>query len=167
MNAQWIKRLSVPERTDRVIPFLREAGLVEDELPESERSRLEEIVRVLDDRLKTVADIVDQAGFFLADDVSYATIALESVLAKPGADELLAGLSAVLREAPNFEPSTLEDTLRGFAEDRGLSLGKVVQPLRVAVTGRKASPGIFETLWLLGREKTCARLDAAREMTTS
>jgi len=167
MNAQWLKRLPVPERTERALPFLRDAGLVTGEQSEEERSHIEEIVRALDDRLKTLADVVEQAGFFLADEVRYDNIAVESVLAKPGAGELLAGLSVVLHEAPDFEPETLERVIRAFAEQQGLSLGKVVQPVRVAVTGRKASPGIFETLWLLGREKTCARLDAAREMAAS
>jgi len=86
------------------------------------------------------------------------------VLEKPGAGETLVGLHRVLSECPDFEPGTLEPAMRKFAEDSGLSLGKVVQPLRVAVTGGTASPGIFETLSLLGRDVTLARIDRAREL---
>ncbi len=166
MNAQWIKRLPVPERTDRVLPFLRGAGLAPEDETAEERRRLERVVDVVDDRLKTLDDIVAQAGFFLASEVVYDNIAVSKVLAKPGADETLAGLHQILTEAPDFEPDTLERQLRGFAEERGLSLGKVVKPLRVALTGGTASPGIFVTLSLIGREKTLARIERARRLTS-
>ena len=164
MNAQWLKRLSVRERTDRVIPFLRAEGLVREEMTPEERSRLEQIVALIDDRLKVLTDIVELAGFFLAPDVVYDKIAVSKVLEKPGAGETLVGLHRVLSECPDFEPGTLEPAMRKFAEGSGLSLGKVVQPLRVAVTGGTSSPGIFETLSLLGRDVTLARIDRAREL---
>ncbi len=165
MNTQWLKRLDVPDRTERVIPFLRADGLLPEELTPEDRSHLEKIVELIDDRLKVLTDIVELAGFFLAPDVVYDKIAVSKVLAKPGADEILVGLHKVLSECPDFQPETLEGAMRKFAEDAGLSLGKIVQPLRVALTGRTASPGIFETLSLLGREVSLARIDAARGLT--
>ena len=165
MNAQWLKRLDVADRTERVIPFLRAEGLLPETLAPEERSHLERVVELLDDRLKVLADIAELAGFFLAPDIVYDKIAVSKVLAKPGADEILVGLHKVLSECPDFQPETLEGAMRKFAEDAELSLGKVVQPLRVALTGRTASPGIFETLSLLGREVSLARTDAARGLT--
>ena len=164
MNTQWLKRLDVPDRTERVIPFLRADGLLPEELTPEDRSHLEKIVELIDDRLKVLTDIVELAGFFLAPDVVYDKIAVSKVLAKPGADEILVGLHLVLSGCPDFQPETLEGALRKFAEDAGLSLGKVVQPLRVALTGRTASPGIFETLSLLGREVSLARIAGSREL---
>ena len=164
MNTQWLKRLDVPDRTERVIPFLRAEGLLPKELTPEDRSHLEKIVELIDDRLKVLTDIVELAGFFLAPDVVYDKIAVSKVLAKPGADEILVGLHLVLSGCPDFQPETLEGALRKFAEDAGLSLGKVVQPLRVALTGRTASPGIFETLSLLGREVSLARIAGSREL---
>ena len=164
MNAQWIKRLGVEDRTSRVIPFLVDAGLIDEEVTAEERDRLEKIVALVGDRLKRLTDIADQAGFFLARDVVYDKIAVSKVLAKPGAGETLAGLHRVLSDCRDFRPETLEAALREFAEAAGLSLGKVVQPLRVAVTGRTASPGIFETLSLLGRDVSLERIERAREM---
>ncbi len=165
MNAQWLKRLDVADRTERVIPFLRMEGLLAETLGPEERSHLERVVELLDDRLKVLTDIVELAGFFLAPDVVYDKIAVSKVLAKPGADKILVGLHKVLSECPDFQPETLEGAMRKLAEDAGLSLGKIVQPLRVALTGRTASPGIFETLSLLGREVSLARIDAARGLT--
>ncbi len=164
MNEQWIKRLDVPDRTDRVAPYLRAEGLIPDRMDAGERARLEQIVELLGDRIKVLADVPELAGFFLARDVVYDNIAVSKVLTKPGADEVLVGLRRILSDSPSFEPDTLEAAMREFAEEVGLSLGKVVQPLRVALTGRTASPGIFETLSLLGRETSLARIDGAREL---
>jgi len=165
MNAQWLKRLSVSERTDRVIPFLRAEGLVPDAITPEERTRLEQIVELVDDRLKVLTDIIDLAGFFLAPDVVYDNIAVSKVLARPGAGDTLAGLHRVLSQCPDFESATLEPAIREFADSVELSLGKVVQPLRIALTGGTASPGIFETLSLLGREVSLSRIERARELT--
>jgi glutamyl-tRNA synthetase len=165
MNEQWIKSLPVSERTDRVLPFLTGEGLIEAGVAGEERDRLEKIVETIGDRLKTLNDITDQAGFFLASDVIYDSMSVKKVLAKPGADETLAGLQRILEGAPDFEPETLERIIRAHAQERGLSLGKLVQPVRVAVTGRTASPGIFETLSLLGRDKTLSRIEDARGLT--
>jgi glutamyl-tRNA synthetase len=165
MNAQWIKRLSVEDRTARVVPFLREANLVPEAPSPEESDRLRSIVELLDDRLKVLSDIVDLAGFFLAQKVVFDKIAVSKVLAKPGAGETLAGLHRVLSQCPDFEPETLEKAVRELAETQDLTLGRVVQPLRVALTGSTASPGIFETLSLLGREVTLARIDEAMKLT--
>jgi glutamyl-tRNA synthetase len=164
MNEQWIKKLDVAERTGRLIPFLRSEGLIKGTLSEAELERLREIVELIGDRIKRLTDIGDLAGFFLARDVIYDKIAVAKVLNKPGAGEILAGLHRVLSECPDFRPETLESAIRDFSEAVGLPLGKVAQPLRVALTGRTASPGIFETLSLLGRETALERIQNARGM---
>ncbi len=106
------------------------------------------------DRVKTLGDIVEQAGFFLAPDVTYDSIAVEKVLRAPRAAEALTAIRELFVAAPDFEPATLERIVRGYADGKGLKLGEAVQPIRVAVTGRTASPGIFEVLSVLGRERT-------------
>ncbi len=164
MNAQWLKRMSVPERTVRMLPFLREAGLLEGSPQGAERARLEAIVELVDDRVKTLADIVPQAGYFLTDDITYDEKAVNKVLTKPEAVTIIEGLYARFTDAPDFETETLEALIRGYAEEQELGIGKVVQPVRVAVTGGTASPGIFETLSLLGRETVLKRLADAREI---
>ena len=164
MNAQWIKRLDVSERTERLLPVLRDAGLVAPEIGADEREWIERVVATIDDRLKTLRDVLDFDWFFLASDIDYDTLAVSKVLAKPGAGEILAGLHQTLSDAPEFDPETLERLLRALAEDMGLSAGKVIQPARVAVTGKTASPGIFETLSLLGRERTLRRIESAQRL---
>ena len=164
MNAQWIMRLSVPERTARVVPFLAAAGLTSDTPDRRQLAELEQIVHLTGDRLKTLADVVEHASFFLADNVTFDDIAVDKVLTKSDSVDILNNLCEVLSQAPDFEPETIEDLTRKLAETRGVGVGKVIQPARVAVTGRKVSPGFFETLSLLGREKVLARLRFASEL---
>ena len=76
---------------------------------------------------------------------------------------VLTDLRSPLAEMPEFSPAALEELIRSYAEKRELGLGKVAQPLRVAVTGTTVSPPIFDTLALLGRERTLARIDRMLE----
>ncbi len=164
MNSQWIKRLGVAERTDRLVPILAAEGLISAEPAGEERRWLEGVVSAIDDRLKTLRDVLEFDWFFLASDVDYDSMAVSKVLAKPGTGDLLAGLRKTLSGAPDFEPGTLEHLIRAYALELGLKAGKVIQPVRVAVTGSTASPGIFETLSLLGRERVLARIEGAIRM---
>ncbi len=164
MNAQWIKRLPLPERTARVVPFLAAAGLISNTPDDRQLAELERIVSLIDDRLKTLADIVEHASFFLADNVTFDNIAVDKVLTKSDSVDILNDLCGVLSHAPDFEPATIEDLTRKLAAVWGVGVGKVIQPARVAVTGRTVSPGFFETLSLLGRDKVLARLKFASEL---
>lgn len=164
MNAQWVKRLNVVERTDRLLPILREEGLVEGDVDGERLAWLRNVVAAIDDRLKTLRDILEFDWFFLASDVDYDSMAVSKVLAKPGAGNILAGLHRRLSDVPDFTPESLESTIRSFADEMGLSAGKVIQPVRVAVTGKTTSPGIFETLSLLGRDRVLGRIEKAREL---
>lgn len=74
---------------------------------------------------------------------------------------MLAELAAQLQALPDWTAADLHSAVNGFAESRGLGLGKVAQPIRVAVVGMAVSPPIDQTLFLLGRERTLARLAQA------
>ncbi|MBD3367539.1 MAG: glutamate--tRNA ligase [Candidatus Eisenbacteria bacterium] len=165
MNEQWLVRLGPAERAHRIIPRLREAGYLTSSVDDALRERIERIVELLGDRVKTLDDAADQMGFFLASSVSYDNIDVLKVLAKPGAGKLLAGLHDVLESAPSFDADDLEPMIRDFAQSEGVGLGKVAQPLRAAVSGRTATPGIFETLSLLGRDTVLERITEAMKHT--
>jgi glutamyl-tRNA synthetase len=78
-----------------------------------------------------------------------------------GGAETLRAARAALAQAEPFDPQTIETALRQIVEDRGVKPGKVFQPVRVAIAGQTISPGIFESVALLGRDETLARIDAA------
>lgn len=104
------------------------------------------------------------AAIYAPDDaLTYDADAVQKVLKKGEKNGLsvLADLRPALAAHEAWEPAALDAFLRGFAEARSLGLGKVAQPLRVALTGGTVSPPIFDTLALLGRQRTLARVDRA------
>jgi len=103
-------------------------------------------------------------ALFIPDEqLRYDEKAVRKVLLKDAGQgrRVLEALRALLANAPDWTPPALDELIRGFAESQGLELGRVAQPLRVAVTGSTVSPPIADTLDLLGRERTLARIDRA------
>ena len=166
LNGQWIRRLEPDDLIDRLRPFL-EAALDDgriDRLPSDEDVRA--LLPVVQERLPTLAAIVDLVGFLWVDD-----LAVDPALIVPkrwdaattheglaAAREILAAHDAVTWEADELEPP-----LRELVEARGWKAGDLFMAIRVATTGRTATPPLFDTLVALGRERTLGRLDAAIE----
>jgi len=138
----------------------RLAKLVGKPLADIELGRLREAMPELKLRPKTLVELAANAGFLVAP----RPIRLDDKAAKlltPDARQLLTDLLDRLR-APEWQPERLEDELRAFADQKGTKLGSVAQPLRAALTGSLASPGIFIVMKILGREESLGRIaDAA------
>ncbi|HEY1607623.1 MAG TPA: glutamate--tRNA ligase [Allosphingosinicella sp.] len=127
-------------------------------LTESAKSRLLRLMPSLKERAKTLVEMAEAADFLYADGPRTLDAAAEKVLS-PEARQLLGALLQAIGSA-TWDASTLEQAARAYADSRGLKLGQVAQPLRVAVTGRTTSPPIFEVLAVLGRDESLARLRA-------
>ena len=111
----------------------------------------------LQPRAKTVLELIDLAQFIYA----VRPIAVDATAAEQLTAEtrgMLAGAKAVLEELSDWSVPAIDGAIRAFAEGRGLKLGKVAQPLRVALTGRTVSPGIFEVMVLIGKAESLARI---------
>jgi len=160
INAQHLKRLDEAERTRRVCAWLEQHG---HDLGDRSDEWRRAFVRALGDRLKTLADAADVGAFALTDPPAMESEAWAELLAKPGADSRLAALSGRIAKLPAWTLESLEAATRALAGELAVKAGEVIAPARVALTGRKAAPGIFEVMWLLGRERVVARLDAAAE----
>ena len=120
------------------------------------------LIDLLKTRARKIPDLVDLARPFLVDELELDSEAVAKHWSK-APTEVLDRLT-VLRtrfEAAVWEPEGLEHVIRGYAAELSVGAGKVIHPLRVAVTGREASPGIFEVLAFLGRDTVLARLDDA------
>lgn len=116
----------------------------------------------LQPRGKTVLELIDLGQFIYATRPIAIEAAAEKVLT-PEAREGIASFSAVLSTLPEWSVPAIDAAARSFAEEKGLKLGKVAQPLRAALTGRTVSPGVFEVMVLIGKDETLARLsDQAR-----
>jgi glutamyl-tRNA synthetase len=155
MNGQYIARLPIEALAERLGPYFAEAGL---RLPSAaeERGRLLTLLRP---RAKRLTDFVELARPFLVDTVEYEPEAVEKHLSSPDLAAHVAALADALRTCVPFDEPHVETAVRGVAAQRGLKAGALIHATRVAVTGRTSSPGIFEVLALLGRERTLARLE--------
>lgn len=164
LNGEYIAKMDIDTRTKAVIPFLREAGLLDEDISEEKYEWIKDVVTAVGDRLKTLTQIVDYAGSFFVDKLEYDEKAVQQRLKKDYVPKMLEDLKARLRTAEPFDEANLEEVIRAFAEESGLSASKIIHPLRVALTGKSVGPGIFETVALLGREKAIQRLDEGIEL---
>jgi glutamyl-tRNA synthetase len=121
------------------------------------------LVDLLRERSKTLVEMAARARFFALPDAAldYDAKAVQKHW-KPGLQAPLAALRDALAALPSWDPSGIETAFeRVLAQHEGLGRGPLAQAVRVAVTGNAASPGIYETLAVLGRDRTTARLDRA------
>ena len=154
VNHEWLKQLSVEELARRALPFFRAAGL-----PAEDDAKLRHVCAVAKERAKTFGEYVSQFRYF------YAPIELDpkakakflTADARPILQAIRDGVAAL----PALDTEPLERLFQGEAERRGLGLGKIAQPVRVALTGGTASPGMYDVIQILGKDETLRRLDDA------
>ena len=155
LNQHYLKTLSPALIAQRLVPFLEQKGLSVAGFP-----RLEGVVIALRPRAKTLKEMADMAAYFLTRGVKLDPAAAAKHLTGDSL-KLLQEVQARLVKLRNWEAAAIETTLKSVAEHAKVGLGKVAQPVRVAVTGSTVSPGIGETLELVGRDEAFARIDAA------
>jgi glutamyl-tRNA synthetase len=147
MNGEYIRELPAGEFADRLVAYLEEQGLAWDaELVRRSAPHVQE-------KIAKLGDYPAFAGF-LFEEVAPDPSLLDGRVLDEAATELA--------HVEPFQAPEIESTLRGLAERLGLKPREAFQPIRVAVTGSKVSPGLFESLELLGRERALARLNDAR-----
>ncbi|HEX7897948.1 MAG TPA: glutamate--tRNA ligase [Planctomycetota bacterium] len=157
MNGQYIKKCPPARLVELCRPYLEKAYDLSAVKPEV----VAEAVRQQHERLKRLDEIVAQTRWVFAKDVVYDEKAVAKWLKAEGGKDVLLELRTGLAAMERFEKEPIEALLKAVAEKRGLKLGKVAQPLRVAVTGSDASPPMHETLGILGKERVMARVDEA------
>ena len=161
MNGQYLSLTSAAELEPIVNPLVVEAGLATEAELVSKHDWWLALLDLLRVRARTTHDIVRQAAAYFNDKMEYDADAV----AKHWKDrEYAATILSAVRDrlaSTDWDAAAMEEALRKLAEELTLSSGKVFQPLRVALVGQLASPGIFDVLMVLGRELSLARLDAA------
>jgi len=158
MNGQYIAQLPAAALVESVRAQLANAGLAGSPLV-ADSLRFARLLELLRPRAKRLTDFVEQARPLLTDTVEYEPAAVVKHLADPQAGQHLAALVQVLRETSPFDEPHVEASVRDAAAELGIKAGALIHATRVAITGRMASPGLFELLVLLGREETVARLE--------
>ncbi len=159
-NHQYVSRLSDDALVAVLQPWFARAGLWNDELAGSRRPWLDQVLALLRPRSKRLGDFVDGAQPFLRRPDGYDPDGVAKHLAAPGLGAHLTALRDAYAALPAFDDAALEQTLRAVAEARGVKAGVLIHATRLAMTGRTVSPGLFETVGLLGRDDVLARFDA-------
>jgi glutamyl-tRNA synthetase len=162
MNGQHLSLIALDDLLPRVVPALVGAGLATTESLAARPEWFRALIDLLRVRARTVLDIVRQAEPYLRDVIGYDPEAVAKQWKdRAGSASLLARTRERLSGVTDWTPAALEPALRELAESQGLTAGKIFQPLRVALTGLSVSPGIFDVLVMLGRDRSLARIDAA------
>ncbi len=154
LNQQYIKSLPREELLRHLSRF------VSDEL--NDDTSFQSLVDLLRERSKTLVEMAEKASSYFVDPLEYEPKAVRKFL-KPGAAEPLTQLAALFEKLPDWDEAGLEGAFNAVLEKRELKMGALAQPVRVAVSGTSVSPGIFETLMALGRERTLRRLAEVQE----
>jgi glutamyl-tRNA synthetase len=166
INSTHLRALPVEEFTERVVPYLAEAGLVTDPPTAEQRTVLEAIAPLAQERMIVLSDAVGLLGFLFTDQVELDPAAAAKQLAGPEAAEVLDAATRALGALPEWTTPALESALKeALVEGLGRKPRQAFGPVRVAVSGRTVSPPLYESMELLGRERTLARLAAARTQT--
>jgi len=158
MNGQYIKNTPIEHLTTEVKVFFEKAGI---DLTKISAEWLSSLVTLYHERFKTFQDLLNQTTFFFTDTIEYDPAAVDKFLKKEGIGELLKEVHSAISLIENFDKKHLEDSLRALTTRVGVGFSKLAQPMRVAITGKSVSAGIFETMELLGKERTLNRLDYA------
>ncbi len=161
-NQQYIQQSS-PEQ---LFPYVREElereGLWRPEYGGPERDWMLRAIALLKARMRSLKDFAGGARAFFSDNYRLDPEAANKFWKDPALAELLPALAAALERAEPFDAAQSEAALRGFAGERGVKAGLLINASRVALTGQGVAPGIFDCMALLGRQRTTRRLQAAR-----
>lgn len=163
INAAHMRMLDLDEITHRVLPFLKKAGVVSDPVRDADAQLLELAMPLVAERINKLTEAPEMLGFLFVDEASFTRdpVDVEKVLTEDGLKVVEASYDA-LAALDTWSTAAIEEALRvALVDGLGLKPRNAFGPVRVAVTGRRISPPLFESLELLGRERGLARLQGA------
>lgn len=158
VNQQWMKRLPAETLAERVLPYLAERGV-----ETTADAKLVRLAAALQERSHDLIQMADGALFAYRAPETFDEKAVAKFMkadALPAFDTLLAALGGL----SDFEPASIEQAFNGVVEATGLGMGKIAQPVRIALTGSSVSPPIFDTIAAVGRDEALRRLNHARSL---
>lgn len=160
LNGVYIRSLSVEDLSERSVPFLVDAGIVDP--CKLDRTYLRDAVALEQERLKNLVEAPAVLDFFFAEEVTPEPKQLVAKKQTPEASlRALEHVHRQLAALAEWELAPIEACLRGIAVELGWKAGQLFMPIRVAITGKTATPPLFETMEVLGRERTLSRLKSA------
>lgn len=157
INTQHIRRLSLEELADLTYPFLKEAEWFKEE--NFNKEYYLKVLNLLQERLKTLAQIKEYADYFFVDDLDYDIETVKKVCKHSDTPLYLEKIKDVWSQLSEFTAENLEASLKKLAEENQIPTKNLVHPIRVALTNKTVGPGLYEIAEVLGKEKTLKRLE--------
>jgi glutamyl-tRNA synthetase len=163
-NQQHLIRLAPAELGRRLKPWLEQRGVWNDDYLGDRHAWFFAVLELLKPRAKRLGEFVALGWFFWSDEIEYDEAAVEKHLRAADMDGHLRAIDAALTGLESYAPADLEAALRNTAESRGVKAASLIHAVRVVVTGKTVSPGLFDVLSLLGRTRVHARFASARRL---
>ena len=163
MNGQYIRSLTDDELVDRFVPVLVREGMLGESEVQLRRDWLLKLASATKERLPVLTDIAPNFDYFFRDIESYDEKGVKKRWSKPEAKKMLSDLAQMLEKCEPFDEKTIEARCMEYIEREGAKLGELAHPVRLALTGKTIGAGIFETIELVGKERSLQRLQKAIE----
>ncbi|ABX03405.1 MAG TPA: glutamate--tRNA ligase [Herpetosiphon sp.] len=161
-NGVYLRNMAPAELAQRVAPYLSKAGLISAEPTAAELAKITEYLPLVQDRLKLLSEAPELLDFFFVDPQGYDPALLVPKKGDPAQTvEILGQVKASFEAVETWDAPSLDKLLHDFVNQLGLKIPQVFMPIRVAISGRTTSPGLFETLAVLGKAVTLARISTA------
>jgi glutamyl-tRNA synthetase len=165
INAAHLRLLDVADLTERMVPYLQAADLLDEQVTDEQRATLSKAAPLVHERMTTLGESVDLLGFLFVDEDSFERDPsdVEKLLNEDGRSVVKAASDALAGLDP-WHTAGIEEALRhALVDELGLKPRHAFGPVRVAITGKRVSPPLFESMELLGRERSLTRLRTAQE----
>ena len=159
-NSEYLKKMPIDSLTKMLLPFLKEANYIENEenLSPEKNEYIKKVVKLMQGRIKNFSQFIDYADYFFIDKIDIESQAFDSELNKEGVRDILLALKEKLSVLKFWNEESIENTLREIASSLQVKGGQIIHPTRVALSGKKVGPGLFELMVVLGQTKTVKRL---------
>ncbi len=164
-NSEYLKNMSIDSITRMLLPFLEDANYIgeEESLSPEKNEYIKEVVKLLQGRFRNFIQFIEYTDYFFTDKIDIEPQAFQNVLSKQGVPDILQALHEQLSSLEYWNEENIENTVREIASSLQIKGGQIIHPTRVALSGKKVGPGLFEMMVVLGKEKTVKRLKEAVE----
>ncbi len=163
LNGHYLRTMELQTITEKVLPFFRKKTEIWTACQKS-RYKIEDVIDLVRDRVKTLADIVETAAYFYDEDYPYDKKGVEKHFRLKETGDVLKNVTQTLKNTEPFTTETLKTELQVLSQNLKLSPAKINLPTRLAVTGRTMGPDLFSVISLLGKEKVLARLKKTEKL---
>lgn len=158
MNAHYIRQYDIERLVQLCMPYMREAGLVGENITEGELALIRRSIELVRDRMKLLSEVPMLCEFFFRDPVHYDEDGMRKWIRDELTFHMLEELANRLERIESFDVKSIEVVLRGLAKERNISAAHLIHPARLALTGRTVGPGLFELMEVIGKGACVRRL---------